>query len=971
MPLKLPQPLQHSLTHKQKSSTLTIINKNTTNKETVKRTAEFSLFYQNIQCITNKIEELTIFLHNRNFGILAFTEHWLRPNQEIFIRFPGYLMASCFTRSESIHGGSCILVKNNIKYKELDYLKQKSKEFVIECAAVEIIQYKIIIINVYRSPVANVSEFIDTLEDMLLMVANKMNTHIVVLSGDFNVNFQKGTEQDVVKLVDMLRTFNLHPNIFEPTRVFGETATLIDNIFTNSHKLTSRINKSGLSDHYGLESFLETKSLHHKNEIHERRLISNRSIEEIKNKINLTDWNPIFRNPDPSVCTSSFVAIIKDTINDICPKKKILKKPNGNVQWITRDIKMKSRIKRQLYEKVRNGHCPKEIYKEYCKQLKELIRTTKIEMNSQYIENSSNKVKTTWNLVRHITGKLNASKLDISDVAEAQGKTVAEILNNINDFFINQCEDIIPKHGAQLADIGYNPLTMVLFDTDPTEVYNIIHSLNNTLATGYDEIPTTVLKKCADAISAPISELINLCFKRESFPDVLKYTVIKPVHKKGNKEDISNYRPIALVSTIDKIFEKVILFRMINFIKRCKIFTTCQNAYIQGRSTTRAIYMAVCEILDALNGGEKIAAIFVDLSKAFDSVDHQLLIKKLECMGFRGRILNIVQSYLYDRKQCVLSECEGRQITSEWKTVKRGVPQGTILGPLLFLLYINDVPHAFSHALGLYADDTSIIIRSSSNEELKKEISKCLDKSEEWFTLNNLKLNVNKTQLLQFSFKKQASLEVCHGNEKLTSNFNTRFLGVILDSQLAWKPHIWDLASKLSSFVYALRTIANSVNCHTALTAYYAYIHSKIRYGIIFWGNSVEAPRIFKIQKSCLRAIFHMRKMDSCKKVFKEYGILTVPAIYIYESLCFVRDNYVEFLSKYEQDHSYNTRGYSNLRIPSATTATFHRNVEVQLIRMFNKLPNFYRNLSRPAFRRTLRSHLQDIVLYDIKELYF
>lgn len=930
----------------------------------------FSIFYQNIQSICNKTDEISLCLDEipHCIEVLAFTEHWLDNNKQPFVKIKSYRMASSFVRQFSECGGSCILVQNKILFKELSDLKQKSLESEIECSAVEIISLFMKIINIYRPPSGNFDLFIVILEDILIS-ATKSSTYTIVLCGDFNLDLQNKNDRKVKLFLDMLATFNLRPSVHEPTRISATSSSIIDNIFINTPDYESRVIKNGLSDHFGIRMQIPTdwKQKNVSNKL-ECRIIHDDKLPQFKEKMKELNWDHIIIKDNPNLSTSEFSKQFLQILDEIYPKKLYNRKTQKNA-WMNNDLRTRSRIKRQMYEGMLEGHVTAEAYKEYKVDLKKKITEAKKYSNSNYILNSNNKVKATWELVKNITGKDKTSNnFDIENIRQSDNqKSKKEILDEINDYYINVCDDVNKNMSNNFKHVFRNKYSMVLYETTPVEIYNIIHSLKDTAAVGADEVPTKLLKYCAEELCLPISQMINMCFSLGIFPEDLKRTVIKPVHKKGNKNDITNYRPIALISIIAKIFEKALLNRIVDFIEQFNIISDMQSAYIKGRSTVRAIYIGICEILEAISSKDKVAALFLDLSKAFDSVDHNYLLQKLEVMGFRGNIYNILKSYLEDRTQCIVAVDDGKYISSDWKLVKKGVPQGSILGPILFLLYINDLPKIVKHLVNLFADDNSLIIRAETNEELENEISMSIDILNDWYTMNNLKLNINKTYLLKYSLRKEPSLVMNYNDELLTSTDCTKFLGIVIDSQLSWKHHIEYLATKISSYTYALRTISRSVSQEAAITSYYAYIQSRIRYGIIFWGNSVETDRIFRLQKACLRSIFHLKKRETCSGVFKERHILTLPCVYIYECACYVKSNYSDFFNKYKVEHVYDTRN-NMLRLPKTTSSNIQRNVESQLIKIYNNLPNNYKDLPLKVFKRTLHDFLTAKAFYSFSE---
>ena len=283
-------------------------------------------------------------------------------------------------------------------------------------------------------------------------------------------------------------------------------------------------------------------------------------------------------------------------------------------------------------------------------------------------------------------------------------------------------------------------------------------SLKNTNSVGEDEIPVKLLKVVASEITPPLVHIINLTLDTGYFPDKLKVAEIIALYKKGDKDLISNYRPITLLSNISKIFEKIIYSRLIYFFDRFNVISTSQNGFRKNKSRTTAIYHALCKIINSQNERQPTFLMCLDLSKAFDSVDHSILLNKLEYYGVRGVSLQLIGSYLRNRVQRVVErDKNGEILKSEIIAAKRSVPQGSVLGPLLYLIYTNNLACTIDEDVIQFADDTSLIFSDPSTVNLNTNIFSTLETLENWFAANNLLLNTNKTQLIKFNYSLQNS----------------------------------------------------------------------------------------------------------------------------------------------------------------------------------------------------------------------
>ena len=333
-----------------------------------------------------------------------------------------------------------------------------------------------------------------------------------------------------------------------------------------------------------------------------------------------------------------------------------------------------------------------------------------------------------------------------------------KVADSFNTFFGTIAEKTKSKiistnksHSDYLNDP--NNRSIFLKPTSSTEIANIIISLNSNKANGPESISTNILKMLAPNMSTMLSKIINLSFSTGIFPDCLKLADIVPVHKKESKLLVENYRPISLLSNISKIFEKTIHTRLYSFLEDTKSLYNMQFGFRSKHSTNHALIQITEQIRDALDNGKYSCGIFVDLQKAFDTVDHHILLRKLEHYGIRGSVNNLFKTYLNNRFHSV----EILNKTSKQILLKHGVPQGSVLGPLLFLIYINDLHNAIKHSKVFhFADDTSLINSNISLKKINKQVNQDLTLLSNWLRANKICLNAKKTEIIIFRSKQKS-----------------------------------------------------------------------------------------------------------------------------------------------------------------------------------------------------------------------
>ena len=377
-----------------------------------------------------------------------------------------------------------------------------------------------------------------------------------------------------------------------------------------------------------------------------------------------------------------------------------------------------------------------------------------------------------------------------------------------------------------------------MFSTDVHEIISIVSNFKNKLSCGYDDIPVNIMKASIHPIAEVISNVINSSLLTGIYPDQLKIAKICPIFKSGERDLFVNYRPISVLSSFSKIFEKVMFNRLINYIDSKKILINSPFGFRQKHSTFMAISDMYDKISAAIDRNEYAIGIFIDLSKAFDTLDHEILLKKLEHYGVRGVALQWFKSYLVNRKQYVFVN----ETSSLLRTITCGVPQGSILGPLLFILYINDIV-CCSDILQfiLFADDTNLFYSNSNVNKLVEVLNCELSKLTKWFQVNKLSLNVQKTNFIAFGHKKFAynhNLNIILDGVSIERVKFTKFLGAYIDEKLTWKNHINHVKIKISKGLGIMSRVRNFLPHNVMLMLYYTLIHPYLSYCNIIWGSA-------------------------------------------------------------------------------------------------------------------------------------
>jgi hypothetical protein len=928
-------------------------------------TAPFKLLHQNIRSLRQNYDSLICNIQTLSVipKLIFLSEIWIKDQELANFSITGYkLFANCNNNYRA--GGVAVYVSDGLNVKINNDFNLKTADLL----SIDLYfpNFKVTIVCVYRLQSFNIDVFLDEFDSVLIRI--KSNNLLVL--GDMNINILNNSE-----IVDnynfLMSSHGLTSDVNVPTRISNISSTCIDHVFYRCSDvvINSSVEDLCITDHCAIfVNFL----------CNDRYMPSNRKVndrnkilinfDKLNNLLLMESWSSVLSQPDISSAFDLFFSTLSKYISR-CeyvarPNRKFLKLKPWMNNALLFEINKKNLLSRTLKKHSSNLELKKQYYM-FVKQVNKSIAEAKNKYYLSKFQRATGNSKQQWSLLNEILNNDSAIS-EIDQVLDEQNNRISssvDMANAFNYYFHNT----VSQARNEFIDNSRLSDSLFLFDNSPnrncffrpispTELFFIINSLEDKNSKDLFGLSSAIIKKIKFNIVDILCTLFNRSINDGNFPKSLKVATVIPLFKKGDRVLISNYRPISILSVTSKIFEKAVKTRMLEFLNSFNYFSSSQFGFRSGLGTEDALLELMNPLHEGLNKSSTVSALFVDITKAFDMVDHSILLNKLCNIGFRGCILNWFNSFITNRSQKV--KCKNS--FSESLILEAGVPQGSVLGPILFLIYINSIfKQDFKGKVVAFADDMAFAYNCCNYPTSVSHINQDLEILRNWFGAHKLLLS-SKTKAMLFNLNETRSFNedliyhhyCCSRNGlcadrclHIESVECIKYLGLNVDCNLNWKHHMLELKNSLHSGIRKMYLLRPHCLAGVLKIFYHALIESRLSYGICCWGGTYYAtlkPLIIA-QKHIIRLMHFRNKRSPSWPLFLVSNILPLRHLYIFKVMkvyfvmsgnrnlsCYpLRNNNMFFknVPKFFKTH------FSNYFLVSAPT-------------IFNKLPIDIRSLS-------------------------
>lgn len=804
----------------------------------------------------------------------------------------------------------------------------------------------------YRSPSASEATFLDFFEQWCDSYVTEQEVNIIIV-GDFNINVNKEYTYSI-RLRNCLSNYGLKQHITDYTHITPQgRQTLIDLVITNycSNFKCSVMSQQIFNNHSLIEIILENK-----NKL--SRVITIREkltdIENFKHLIKNIKFD--FRNINSlDDKYDKFSSAIVEVMNQTIPKKEIKVKGKGN-PWFDMELMNSMKIRDQKFKTFRltKNITDWEVYRLSRNSTVTMMRMKKKTYYETAVDKNKHDSKIMWKTLKQIVSGKSGETYNELEFEDGVCTDLVTTTKKFNEYYINSIQNIVDSIHVNknvidtkvtLNNYKFNDFAIV----DESVLKDVLFSLPNKSSP--DEIPANILKTIFEEIKYPLLNIINLSLETGEIPKNMKLSTVVPLRKISGTKKVEQFRPVNMLPTTAKILEKIVYCQLLNYVEMNNIFYEYQSGFRKNYNCETAFQYILNEWKEKSDNNMFTVVVFLDLKRAFETINREKLIKKLENYGLSGIVLKWFYNYLRHREQRV--KC-GETISGNL-TVEHGVPQGSILGPLLFMLYINNICESLKHCkIHLFADDAVLYFSGNNLEDINKCINDDLKNVANWLQDNALKLNLDKTNAMLISEKPRTAAEMNDFKIKIEGVEikiidKVKYLGIIINSNLKFGDHIDYICKKISKKLGILKRSSVYLSTWSTKTVYNTIIlpHFNFSSTILYLSNVQQIQRLQKLQNRAMRIILKLSRYTSIKQMLMQLNWLPIKEMLELNSLIFIHKiksglmpaYFNGMMRSFNEIHNYNTRNKDSFTLNHKNSKKAQNSIFFKGLIAYNKLP--------------------------------
>ena len=838
----------------------------------------FRLVHLNCRSLYNKITQIGVL--SAGIDVLCLTETWLHNMySDVMATIEG---KKCFRwdRSngvkngvEKTRGGGLMCYVDDRIASDCSILKP----LCITSPDIELLAVKLAqashktryILTIYRPPCGNVDTFFKTLENVLL--ENNLNHNEIWLIGDFNINCLKRNDRYTKKAIEFARVHGLCQHIDSPTHLSGFTGSCIDLIFTNANFLHSFGGLDDvISDHFPIFVCVKKPC-----EVYSYSRVKGRSYTQYDKitfctLLQADNWAEFFAESNPNILWDILLEKIEAHLGIMCPLKYI-KITNNKPFWLSHHIFESLNDRNLLYRKAKSTNDANDLHnaRQARNRTNKLINSAKEDFIKDSLNSNLNDPKKFWRIINNsfLKGTKANEPINLLD-DEGLSLTLEESCTYMNDYLTSFGVDLKRQFG-NVHDTGphsfssYDQGTLAYeYEIKTEDIISVLKDIDINKGSGLDYLPSFVIKDAFLSILPQIRYLMNQSLLTGIFPLKWSIATVTPIPKCGDLHKVGNWRPISILPLPGKILEKICSKFLLVELEENDVLSPFQFGFRKELSTSHVIFHYVKHIVDHININKVTASAYLDFARAFDSVNYQILESKLADMGLSYILRKWIKGYLSNRHIC--TKMNG--FVSDTKPLVYGVPQGSVIGPILFLCYINDIVDiaaTYNACISLYADDAVVFGTSDNDSNLEMILQPCLNDIVSWCKLNQINLNVSKTKLCCYGRRhtlRKIKISLHLNNKPLNVCHQYNYLGVLLDETMTLESNINVIFKKFSYKIFQFTKIRHYLETSTRILVYKQTILPLVEYVsfMLLLNRNLETSKLQKLQNRSLRLCFNI-----------------------------------------------------------------------------------------------------------------